>query len=119
MSEKISGAIARLANMPDGLGLAEVLKLIQPELGDVDATISADLHRAEIALPNDKRVIVKVTSARKRASSTPVFRFKPPTESWRYEVLYFGGLALGGKPVIYRRTPKDIGTMKTLTFSAS
>jgi hypothetical protein len=113
----LADAIAYVSAMPEGRDLALVLKTIQSEFDGLNVRVSGDLHRVTVNLQNGKLASVRVTTARKvHAGSAPILRFKPPRDPHEYDVLYFGGVDSGGRAVVHKLRPAEIGNLKTLTL---
>jgi hypothetical protein len=115
----LSETIDRIAAMPNGQLLAEVLKIVQKETDALKARVSSDFHRAILREPGGGLVSVRVTVARQSRPHGPwLFRFKSPSDSSKFRALFFGGLNQRGAPVVHKLTAADIGPKKTITLPA-
>lgn len=109
--------INEIGALPNGRAMAAVLKSIESDLGKAKAKISPDMHRANIELPNGNVVTVRVTEPKTvRPGATPKLRFKRPTHLYKYESIYFGGLASDGTPVVHKRKPSELGSLMTISL---
>lgn len=115
--ETLADAIERVISLPNGRPMASVLNFVMADVGNASVKVSADFHRATIALANDKQIAVRVTVPRPTSpGSIPKFRFKRPSSLYRYTTIYFGGLGNDGEPVIHKRTPAEIGSLQTISL---
>lgn len=112
--------IDRVAAMPNGRPLAEVLTLVQKDAASAKVRVSTDLHRATLELADGGLVSVRVTTARQaHLHGAWLFRFKSPSDTKQFRALYFGGLNRQGVPVVHKLTAAEIGAKKTITLPAS
>ena len=114
----LTHVLGEMSASPNGHALAAVLKSIERELGSVSVRISPDMRRATVSLPNGRLATVRVTSA-KPARVGGVFRFKTPSDLQKYDLLYFGGMARNGSPIVYKFRPIEIGRLKTITLKCA
>jgi hypothetical protein len=115
----LSQIIDRIAAMPNGRPLAEVLKIVQKDTDSSKVRVSSDLRRATLEVPDGGLVSVRVTAARQSAAHGPwLFRFKSPSDTKRFRALFFGGLNRRGVAVVHKLAPADIGSKKTITLPA-
>jgi hypothetical protein len=104
---------------PNGLALAEVLKLVQRDIESAKVSVSTNLHRATLETSDGSLIAVCATTARQPYIDGPWnLRFKPPTDARRFRILYFGGLNHQGKAVVHKMTATEIGSKKTITLPA-
>lgn len=115
----LAQTIDRVAAMPNGRALAEVLKLVRRDADSAKVRVSADLHRATLEAPEGGLIAVRVTKARQPYAHGPWhFRFKSPTDAKQFRTLYFGGLNHRGVAVVRKMTAAEIGPKKTITLPA-
>ncbi|HEY1748540.1 MAG TPA: hypothetical protein VGG11_17465 [Xanthobacteraceae bacterium] len=115
----LTETIDRVAAMPNGRPLAEVLKLVQKDTDSTKVRVSPDLHRATLEPPEGGLIAVRVTVARQPYAHGPWhFRFKSPTDAKQFRALYFGGLNQRGTAAVHKLTAAEIGSKKTITLAA-
>lgn len=115
----LSQVIERLALLPKGHAVAEVLKVVQKDADSTKVRVSADLHRATLETSEGGLISVRITSARQAHLHSPwLFRFKSPRDTKQFQALYFGGLNQRGAAVVHKLTATEIGPKKTITLPA-
>ena len=116
----LTQTIDRVAAMPNGRPLAEVLKLVQKDTDSTKVRVSTDLHRATLEAPEGGMIAVRVTAARQSRPHGPwLFRFKSPSDTKQFRALFFGGLNQRGAAVVHKLTAAEIGSKKTITLPAN
>ena|SRR5579863_7002713 len=119
-SASLAQTIDRVAAMPNGRPLAEMLKIVQKDTDSASVSVSKDLHRATLETSDGGLVFVGATAARQSRLNGPWnFRFKSPRETRQFRALYFGGLNRQGIAIVHKLTAVEIGPKKTITLSAS
>jgi hypothetical protein len=115
----LSQVINRVAAMPNGRPLAEVLRIVQKDTDSAKVLVSSDLRRATLEIPGGGLASARVTSARQsHPHGSWQFRFKSPSDTKQFRVLFFGGLNHRGVAVIHKLTAAEIGPKKTITLPA-
>lgn len=120
LSGSLSHVIDRVAGLPNGRALAEVLKLVRKDADSGKVRVSNDLHRATLEVSDGGLIAVRVTEARQPYANGPWhFRFKSPSDAKQFQAIYFGGLNQQGVAVVRKLTATDIGPKRTITLPAN
>src|ERR1700734_1198663 len=107
-SGSLPQVIERVAAMPNGRALAEVLKLVQKDTDSAKVRVSTDLHRATLETSEGGLIAVRVTTARQPyVHGACRFRFKSPSNAKQFRVLYFGGLNERGAAIVNKLTAAE------------
>lgn len=115
----LAQTIDRVAAMPNGRPLAEVLRIVQKVTDSAKVWVSKDLRRATLEAPDGRLIAVRVTAARQPYANGPwYFRFKSPRDAKQFRDLYFGGFNHRMVAVAHKLTAAEIGSKKTITLPA-
>jgi DNA mismatch endonuclease, patch repair protein len=108
-----------LSGNEQGRALAAVLQSIEDEVGRGRLRVTSNLRRAVIDLPSGRTAAVRVTAPRSNPAGRSLLRFKRPVNLKQYERLYFGGIGVGGKTIVHKLTPAEVGDRQTISLPAS